>query len=82
MILFFLEAMWTPNLRRYLKHFLEFSGYNAVIMAVASKAQKQKQKDADRLTQEAASEANKKARCLLFKKEHQSAYKVITVLTI
>ena len=44
----------------------------AVIMAVASKAQKKKQKTAAQLAQDAAMEADNKVKCLLYEKEHRT----------
>jgi hypothetical protein len=47
------------------------SSINAVILAVASKAQQKKQKTAAKVAVEAALEADRKAKCLLFEKEHR-----------
>jgi len=47
------------------------SSINAVILAVASKAQQKKQKTDAKVAVEATLEADRKAKCLLFEKEHR-----------
>jgi hypothetical protein len=57
------------------------SSINAVILAVASKAQQKKQKTAAKVAVEAALESDRKAKCLLlFEKEHRinTKYDLVT----
>jgi hypothetical protein len=56
------------------------SSINAVILAVASKAQQKKQKTAAKVAVEASLEADRKAKCLLFEKEHRinTKYDLVT----